>query len=361
MVRLGKSFSGEIAVKNAIKRQEVFHAHEASCRSMGKQTTFKVKRNHSGIFQRLMGRIAAGIACLLLALFVLYPHRHAALSLLSDLKAGPTVFRTKITQEIFIAQNFFRGKIPVFDPSVNPPPKIESQPPVEKIAIPTQPFDLPLEQKEPIQEPELALPLEIQLKIETIPPLTSAVPNQSADLSSEKIDSPQEIGPYPPSEPHTNIEMALPVKEPSVSSQPNFAPSEQIQLPDKAGPRQAEVRPQPVKDDVVEKTQERIIHREKWLLSQVSSYYTIQLMGVHKETLLFDFVEKNQLLEQNEIAFYQTTFKNKPWFQLLYGVYATKKAAQAAADNLPLKIRKSSPWIRRLSAVQKTIRGKMSP
>ena len=79
-------------------------------------------------------------------------------------------------------------------------------------------------------------------------------------------------------------------------------------------------------------------------------------MGARKEALLFNFVERNQLLKQNEIAFYQTMFKDKAWFQLLYGVYATKKDAQAAADNLPLKIRKSSPWIRKLSAVQKTIR-----
>ena len=150
--------------------------------------------------------------------------------------------------------------------------------------------------------------------------------------------------------------MVLPAEEPSVSSQPNFAPSEQRQLPEKVDPRQAEVRPQPVKDDVIEKTQERIIHGEKWLLSQGSSYYTIQLMGARKEALLFNFVEKNQLLEQNEIAFYQSTFEDKVWFQLLYGVYVTKKDAQAAADNLPLKIRKSSPWIRRLSAVQKAIR-----
>ena len=84
-------------------------------------------------------------------------------------------------------------------------------------------------------------------------------------------------------------------------------------------------------------------------------------MGARKEALLFNFVERNQLLEQNEIAFYQTTFKDKPWFQLLFGVYDTKKDALAAAEHLPLKIRMASPWIRRLSAVQKSIRGKMSP
>jgi len=292
----------------------------------------------------------------LLALLVFYPHRYATLSLLSNLKAGPNVFRTKIPEKILIAQNFFRGKIPVVDQPVKPPTKIESLPPVEKIAVPTQPFVAPLEQKEPNQETELAEPLETQTKIETTPPLAIAVPTQSAEASSEKKELQQEIEPYPPAEPKIKNETILPTEEPSVSSHPIFESSDQMELPEKVDLRRAEVRPQPVKDDVIEKTQERKIHGEKWLLSQGSSYYTIQLMGARKEALLFNFVERNQLLEQNEIAFYQSTFEDKVWFQLLYGVYVTKKDAQAAADNLPLKIRKSSPWIRRLSAVQKTIR-----
>jgi hypothetical protein len=137
MTFLAKLFFVEIAVKNAIKRQEIFHAHEAFCRSMGKQTTFQVKRNHSGIFQRLMGWFAAGIACLLLAFFVFYPHRYATMPLLSDLKAAPKVFRTKISEEIFIAQNFFRGKIPVVDQTAKMPKNNNRRPPVDKKAVPT--------------------------------------------------------------------------------------------------------------------------------------------------------------------------------------------------------------------------------
>ena len=326
------------------------------------------EKKSRGTFRRLMARpflvlcwIIGGIAFILLGFFLFYPHHNTPMSLLSALKAGPTVFRTKIPQEIFIAQNFFRGKFPVVNQPVKIPAKTESLPPVEKKVVPTQPFVALPEQREPNQETELALPLGIQTEIETTPPLTTAVPTQSADLSSEKIEPPQEIVPNRPAEPQTKIEMVLPAEETFLSSQPNFAPSEQRQLPEKVNLRQAEVHPQPVKDDVIEKAQERIIHGEKWLLSQGSSYYTIQLMGARKEALLFNFVERNQLLEQNEIAYYQSTFEDKVWFQLLYGVYITKKDAQAAAENLPLKIRKSSPWIRRLSAVQKTIRGKKSP
>jgi DamX protein len=366
------------------------------------------EKKRRGIFRRLMSRpflvggIAAGIAFILLAVFVFHPYRNASISLLSDFKTGPKVFRTKISEEIKIAQNLFRGKIPAVDQPVKPPTKIERIPSVEIKSVPSQPIVSPPEKSEPQQETKLVQPAETQTKIETTPLLAKAVPSrptvalpekseprqetelvrpvesqtkiettlpvekkavpsQPTDAPSEKSESWREIEPHPPAEPQTKIETILPAEEQSVYSQPNVAPPEQRELPKIADLRQAEVRPQPVKEDVIEKTEERIIHSEKWLLSQESSYYTIQLMGARKEVLLFNFVEKNQLLEQNEVAFYQTTFKDKPWFQLLYGIYATKKDARSAADNLPPKIRKSSPWVRRLSGVQKAIRGKTSP
>ena len=307
------------------------------------------EKKRQGIFRRLIARpflvlgwIAAGIAFILLAVFVFDLHRNAPMSLLSGLKTGPKVFHTKIPEEIKIAQNLFREKIQAVEQPVKPPTKMESMPPVEKKAVSSQPMVAPLEISEPQQETESVQPVETQTKIETTPPMAKAVPSQPTDAQLEISELQQET-------------------EQSVYSQPAVAPSEQRELPEKADLRQAEVYPQPVKEDVIGKTEERIIHREKWLLSQESFYYTIQLMGARKEALLFDFVEKNQLLEQNEIAFYQTTFEDKPWFQLLYGVYATKKDAQAAAERLPPKIRKSSPWVRRLSAVQKAIRGKTSP
>jgi len=363
------------------------------------------EKKRRGIFRRLMARpflvlgwIVAGIACLLLAVFVFYSHRNALMSLLSDLKTGPKIFHTKIPEEIRVAQNLFRGKIPAVDQPLKLPTKIENMPPVEKKAVPSQPIVAPSEISKPQQETELVRPLETQTKIETAPPMAKAVPfqptealseisepqqetelvqpletqtrietappvakampSQPTEAPSEKSELRQEAEPHPSAELQIKIETILPAEEQSVSSQPTVAPSEQRELPEKADLRQAEVQPQPVKEDVIVKMEERIIHSEKWLLSQESSFYTIQLMGARKKALLFNFVEKNQLLEQNEIAFYQTTFKDKPWFQLLYGVYATKKDAQSAADNLPPKIRKSSPWIRRLSSVQKAIRRK---
>jgi hypothetical protein len=362
------------------------------------------EKKRRGFLQRRMSRpflVLGGIAIILLAGFVFYPYRNAPLSLWSDLKTGPNVFRTKIPEEIKMAQNIFRGKIAAVDQALNPPVKIPGIAPVEKKAVSSQPTDAAHEKSEALQQPALVEPVESQTKVETTPPVAEAVlsepttappeqieplgeapssqpvespiiietpppvakavPSQPTDTPSEKSEVLPETEPHLPAEPQTKIETNLPAEEQPVYSQPTLAPPEPEVLPQKADLHQAEERPQPVEEDASGKTEERIIHREEWLLSQTSSYYTIQLMGVRKEALLFDFVKRNQLLKQDEIAFYQTTFKDKPWFQLLYGVYATKKDAQSAADNLPPKIRESSPWIRRLSGVQKAIRKKAAP
>ena len=365
------------------------------------------QKKRRGIHRRLVARPMlalswiAGIACLLLAAFVFYTHRNPPISLLSDLKIGPNVFHSKIPEERKNTNNLFRQKIPVEDKPVKQiVKKIENVPLVEKKAVPSQPNFTPPEQREPKQEtdlrqplespikdeiiPQLAKaapsqpivalpeqreqnqgtgldqPLESPVKDETTPQLAKAVPSQSTVAPPERSQPRQETELHPSPELQSKIETILPAKEQSVSSQATSVPSEGRELPEKAGLHQAEERPQPVKENVIEKEkpEERMVHNETWLLSQGSSRYTIQIMGTRNEALLYDFVKRNQLLEQNEIAFYQTTFQDKPWFQLLYGVYATKKDAQSAADSLPQKIRKSSPWIRRLSAVQKVIRNK---
>ena len=115
--------------------------------------------------------------------------------------------------------------------------------------------------------------------------------------------------------------------------------------------RQPEVKPTPVAAG----PKKRVVRREKWLLSQDGTTYTVQIIGVSKEESLLDFIERNQLLKQNEIAYYESTFRGKPWFQLLYGIYPDKQSARLAAEDLPEDIRQAGPWIRNLAAVQNAI------
>jgi DamX protein len=97
------------------------------------------------------------------------------------------------------------------------------------------------------------------------------------------------------------------------------------------------------------------IHREKWLLTQNSAYYTIQILGVRNEQRLQNFVAENILSKERNIAYYQTRYKGKDWYPLLYGVYATKSEASSAMKELPPTVQKASPWIRRLSSVHRAI------
>jgi septal ring-binding cell division protein DamX len=97
------------------------------------------------------------------------------------------------------------------------------------------------------------------------------------------------------------------------------------------------------------------IHREKWLLTQNSAYYTIQILGVRSEKRLQDFVEKNIRPKERNIAYYHTRYKGKDWYPLLYGVYATKTEASSAMKELPPTVQKASPWIRRMSSVHRAI------
>lgn len=345
------------------------------------------------------GWIALTIAFVALAAFFIYPHRKEAMSLLQDLKSTPKVFRTTFSDDIKMARNIFRQKIPPSDEPTQSKIELESFPPVEERTVPSRPTHVPSEAQEPDletgpdrslsfqakmepvlpveeksissqqivavpekQEPQetsdLSEPLPAEKKLETPIPLEEPpISSQPAVVLAGEEESPEEAEKQEPLKPQTEIEMPPPEEKQSALSESRPGSSELAKLPEKAEHRQADMQPpRPEMGDSIEKTEERSIRREKWLLSQKPASYTIQLMGVRDEALLFDFIKKYQLLRQNEVALYQTRFKDKPWFQLLYGIYASKKDALLAADNLPPKIRQLSPWVRRLSGVQKAIR-----
>ena len=105
----------------------------------------------------------------------------------------------------------------------------------------------------------------------------------------------------------------------------------------------------------------KAIYREEWLLSQNSSYYTIQILGVHDEELLLKFIENDLTATQTNLAYYHTRRKGKDWYPLLYGVYPSPKEASSAIKQLPPHIQQSSPWIRSLSSVQNAILKQTKP
>lgn len=218
-------------------------------------------------------------------------------------------------------------------------------------------------QRTPASQPEtpkLAKTV-IRKKIVTAGHLQKIPPVMTEILSSEKEKS----QPPPTSPPSTQtIEVAktteLPVSsEPLVTPEPPVS-SEALVIPEPSVSSEPPVTSEHLveREPVVEKekTEKNAVHREKWLLSQKSSHYTIQILGVRNEKLLLNFINENLPAKHREIAYYQTSYKGKDWYPLLYGVYATEKDASIAIKKLPGEIRKASPWIRRMSSVQKAIR-----
>jgi DamX protein len=258
--------------------------------------------------KRTVGWTAAAIAAVLLATAIwLYPERRVQ---------TPQPVARKISPKQF------RAKIPAAPESAKPPALIATTPTA-------------------VEETQTATEEPIQPLPETSPPPAIAMLKESA----EPVLEGQAEEKQPPAE--TKIQPLPEVPPPQVIAEPEKAEIGKLETPS------VEAKPAAT----TEKFKPSAIHREKWLLSHSPSFYTIQILGVRNEQTLLDFIKKHKLREQpGKIAYYRTTYRGEVWYPLLYGMYATKKEALSGIRELPASIQQSTPWVRRLSAVQAAIR-----
>ena len=108
----GKKIFSASAVKKIHHTTGGFPGSINSTATQWLKDRYSYQKKRRGIFQRLIARpllalswIAAGLACLLLAVFLFYTHGNTPMSLLSDLKADPKVFHSKIPQEFKNSKN----------------------------------------------------------------------------------------------------------------------------------------------------------------------------------------------------------------------------------------------------------------
>ena len=263
--------------------------------------------------RRLVGWIVAGICLIGLAFWLFTQFGSDRGSESQDSKSAKRVFSAKISppdepkgSKVFIA------KVP--KPAVEPPTPIEKAP--QSAETPQ-----PLKEDESHQQP-------IATQIEE-----PAQSEKAAILPTE----------------------IKPVEETPLEKMPAVAEKEPVTQPETKAPEIKPLAKAPATTET-KAEEKKTIHRESWLLAQDSSFYTLQILGVRNEQSLLDFVKKYNLLETNDIAYYQTKLRGEIWFPLLYGVYPTKKEAQSAVKDLPEQIQKSIPWTRKVSAIQREIR-----
>ena len=83
--------------------------------------------------------------------------------------------------------------------------------------------------------------------------------------------------------------------------------------------------------------------------------YTLQIMGTYKPEYIADYIKK-QHLKFDDVAYFETKNKDKPWFVLVYGQFDNVAEAKAAIASLPKGIQSQHPWIKPLNDVHSAIK-----
>ena len=192
-------------------------------------------KNLSAPSRRMVAWSAAGVIILLLAALWLFSDRKPSTPKPPEQKLAKTVFRKKIVQDRKLADKVVTKKVAAVKIPVKPPEAIKTQ-----------------------QTPEVKTP--------TKPP--------------------------------TQIKTKRPEKQKTVGPEPTITAPLQKDSQPKTSPQQAAKPAQRTPAPVLAKTVAREVRREKWLLSQDPTSYTIQIIGVSNEKSMLDFIKKNQLLKQ---------------------------------------------------------------
>ncbi|WP_430460402.1 AAA family ATPase [Thalassolituus sp. LLYu03] len=84
--------------------------------------------------------------------------------------------------------------------------------------------------------------------------------------------------------------------------------------------------------------------------------FVVQLFGTYKADNASSFRKEWQDQVAGSLYQYQASHEGKPWHVVVCGIFATRAEAQAAVNAMPQTLRKQSPWIRDVRAVQEALR-----
>lgn len=91
-----------------------------------------------------------------------------------------------------------------------------------------------------------------------------------------------------------------------------------------------------------------------WLSQQNPDDTTIQVLGTYSKDTVKRFIARHRL--QGTLALFLTTYKDRPWYVLTYGLYAEREEATRALHDLPASLqRNSQPWVRSLRSIHQNI------
>lgn len=92
------------------------------------------------------------------------------------------------------------------------------------------------------------------------------------------------------------------------------------------------------------------------ILQWPDSGYTLQFLAAREVSSVNSFIK--QVPNAEQFYPYDSVYKGKPWRVIVYGQFKNRKAAMAAARNLPRALRKFKPWARSIASIKADIKKK---
>jgi len=235
-----------------------------------------------------------------------------------------------------------------------------AEPDTVKLELPTMPADAPM--PAPAQPPA-----RVQHDIEAPPradsELESAITALVSDAETESQATPPttDQAATPPArqtatgrtteKPLTPADKPATPPGPAANQAVATAPPAPMKPPTAAA---AVAPPRPATDDTSAEPGNLPARREEWLLAQPPGHYTLQVVAGERLTTISKFITEHRL--RDDLAFYVSARRGKPWYGLLLGNYPDKKTAIDARARLPRDLRRLKPWVRPLRDVHKDIR-----
>lgn len=101
---------------------------------------------------------------------------------------------------------------------------------------------------------------------------------------------------------------------------------------------------------------ERLKKTKKWLAGAVDNHYSIQLFiaRISKADKVEAFLQDaTKTLDFTRIYIYETVINGHEWYSVLYNEFATYSEAIESLDSLPLSLKASGAYLRRIGALKK--------
>ena len=151
-------------------------------------------------------------------------------------------------------------------------------------------------------------------------------------------------------QPVAEVDTPEPVVEPEPAAEENPPAAAETA----AVPVATEVEPAPVAAAAPSLAHESGAKNTRWLLEQDPDHFTLQLVTVSSDESASAFVAKQQ--DPAEFTVYQLERDGRILHVVLYGLFSSREAAEAAADDLPGEVGRVQPWIRPVGQVQAAAR-----